>query len=220
MVWKYGDTYLKEGQSWIADDGTMHPAQWMRWTDSEKSSKGLSWEADKKSYDSYYYYGWNSDESALLPKPMAELQLLKVTDAKELSGSLLAETDWYVVRKTETSTAIPSGITAYRTAVRANYAVLKSAINNASDIDELKAVYETTAGASISPKTIDATSSSVVSTSNNTITSNGHGFVNDEQVMYSVGLNSSNNNATIILELVNSTSYYIISTVTNTFKFL
>ena len=64
--------------------------------------------------------------------------------------------------------------------VLTNYTSLQSAINSASDIDELKALYTSTNGASQDSKSIDATSSGVVSTSDNTITINGHGFVNDE----------------------------------------
>ena len=156
----------------------------------KREAAGLAWTDDPKPYDStFYYYGWNSDESALLPKPLTGLQTSKVEEAKKQSAGALSETDWYVVRKTETNTAIPPDeITAYRTAVRTNYASLKTAINNASDIAELQAVYETAAGASDTSKEIDATSSSVVSTSSNTITISGHGFVNDEQVYYDAAI--------------------------------
>ena len=69
-----------------------------------------------------------------------------------------------------------------------------------------------------SSKEIDATKSSVVSTSANTITSNGHGFVDDEQVYYSVGLNSDDETAAIIGGLKDQSSYFIHSAATNTFK--
>ena len=49
--------------------------------------------------------------------------------------SALQSTDWYVVRKEEISTAIPSKITAYRTAVRLVCNSLKTAIDSASDVD-------------------------------------------------------------------------------------
>ena len=160
----------------------------------------------------------NSDGDALLPKPLAELQSSKVSDAKQTSASMLSGTDWYVVRKTETGVAIPEEITAYRTAVRTNYASLKTAINNVSDIAGLQALYETTAGASSTAKEIDATSSSVVSTTNNTITSNGHGFVDDEQVYYYVGLNSDDEVAAVIGGIKDQSVYFIHSATTNKFK--
>ena len=72
-------------------------------------------------------------------------------------------------------------------------------------------------GASQTAKEIDATSSSVVSTSDNTITSNGHGFVDDEQVYYIV-VEFVGENAAVIAGLVNNTTYFIHSAATNTFK--
>jgi hypothetical protein len=221
MPWKHNGRTIKIGKAWVSDDNIKYPAQWNRLTDANKKSAGLVWEDDPTllaNYDNFYYYGWNSDGDALLPKPLADLKSAKVKQAKQMSESTLASTDWYVVRKTETNTAIPSGITAYRTAVRTNYTSLKTAINSASDIAGLQAVYETTAGASSTTKEIDATSSSVVSTSANTITSNGHGFVNDEEVSYDVGVNSDDETAAVIGGLVNNKTYYIISTATNTFK--
>ena len=218
MVWKLGDRNIRAGRSWVDENNITHPRNWMSWTDDEKRAAGLAWTDDPKPYDNFYYYGWNSDESALLPRPLAGLQASKVEEAKRQSASALSETDWYVVRKTETNVAIPTEITAYRTAVRTNYASLKTAINDASDIAELQAVYETTAGAFNAIKTIDATSSSVVSTSSNTITISGHGFVDGEQVYYDAGINSDDETAAVIGGLMNNTIYFVHSAATNTFK--
>ena len=220
MAWKYGDRTLKVGKAWVDDENFKHPYRWLQWSSADKEKWGVTWEDDvgQDPFDNFYYWGWNSDGDALLPKPLADLKVSKVSQAKSTSASNLAQTDWYIIRKSEANTAIPSGITAYRTAVRANYTTLKTAINNASDIAGLQACYETVAGASQTAKEIDATSSSVVSTSDNTITSNGHGFVNDEQVYYNVGVNSDDENAAVIGGLVDNTTYFVIATATNTFK--
>jgi hypothetical protein len=197
MAWKYGDRTLKVGKAWVDDENFKHPYRWVQWSSADKEKWGVTWEDDvgQDPFDSFYYWGWNSDGDALLPKPLADLKASKVSQAKTSSASLLSQTDWYVTRKAETNTAVPSGITAYRTAVRANYT-----------------------GASRTAKEIDATSSSVVSTSDNTITSNGHGFVNNEQVYYYVGRNSDDEDATVIGGLVKNTTYFVIATATNTFK--
>jgi hypothetical protein len=162
--------------------------------------------------------GWNSDGDALLPKPVADLKTTLVSQAKQMSANMLSDSDWYVVRKTETDVAVPAEITAYRTAVRTNYGSLKTAINDASDIAGLQAIYTSTDGASSTAKEIDATKSSVVSTSGNTITIANHGFVDDEQVYYDVGLNSDDENAAVIGGLKNESSYFVHSATTNTFK--
>ena len=220
MPWKTADgTYLKAGRGWTDSDGIKHPTNWMIWTeDYKKNTMNLTWEEPLGPFDSFYYWGWNSDGDALIPKPVADLKTTLVSQAKQTSANMLSDSDWYVVRKTETNTATPDEITAYRTAVRTNYASLKTAINDASDIAGLQSIYTSTAGASQTAKEIDATKSSVVSTSANTITSNGHGFVDDEQVYYDVGLNSDDENAAVIGGLKNESSYFVHSATTNTFK--
>ena len=220
MPWKTADgTYLREGSSWKDSAGIKHPSNWMIWTeDYNKNTMKLTWEEPLGSFDSFYYWGWNSDGDALLPKPVANLKTSLISQAKEISSSLLAPTDWYIIRKTETDVEVPAEITAYRTAVRINYSSLKTAINDASDIAGLQAIYETTAGADKDAKEIDATKSSVVSTSDNTITISNHGFVDDERVYYNVGRNSDDEDAAVIGGLKNNSSYFIHSTTTNTFK--
>ena len=137
MAWKYGNRTLRVGKAWVDDENFKHPYRWVQWSDADKEKWGVTWEDDPTPlapYDNFYYYGWNSDGDALLPKPLAELKASKVVEAKSISASALASTDWYVTRKSETNTAIPSEITAYRTAVRTNYASLKAAINGVSHV--------------------------------------------------------------------------------------
>jgi len=147
-------------------------------------------------------------------KVLATLKSQQVTNAKGMCNSSLKNTDWYVVRKAEASTAIPDKITAYRTAVRTVYAAAKSAINGAANIGALIAVNATTAGATVSIS-VNGTASGVVSTSNNTVTKNGHGFVDDERIKYSDGQDDDDNP---IKGLISGEYYYIHSAATNTFK--
>ena len=219
MAWKYGDRTLRVGRAWVDDENFKHPYRWVQWSAEDKEKWGVTWEDDviQAPYDHFYYSGYNSDGN-LVGRTLSTLQSSKVTQAKEESANCLKSTDWYITRKVERNVAIPSEITAFRLAVVTNYASLKTAINNASDIAGLQAIYTTTAGASSTAKEIDATSSSVVSTSGNTITSNGHGFVNDEQVYYDVGVNSDGDTAAVIGGLVSNTIYYVHTTATNTFK--
>ena len=79
----------------------------------------------------------------------------KILQAKENAKSQLNPTDWYVVRKAEVGTAFSDEISAYRTAVRTCYGNLKTAINAASDVDELAAVYAYSSGASQDAKTVN-----------------------------------------------------------------
>ena len=64
------------------------------------------------------------------------IRQVKLEAANELSN-----TDWYVVRKSEESTAIPSAITTHRRAVRSKQAAMETAITNASDTPALETLY-------------------------------------------------------------------------------
>ena len=69
------------------------------------------------------------------------LKYLKKEIFDRQAAGLLAKYDWYIIRNTEASTAIPSSITEYRTAVRAKCNSMQVQIDNASDVDELAALY-------------------------------------------------------------------------------
>ena len=63
---------------------------------------------------------------------------------KATAGSLLAPFDWYVVRKVEKSTAIPSAITTYRDAVRTACDTREKEIDACSDTAALVTLYGVT----------------------------------------------------------------------------
>ena len=64
-----------------------------------------------------------------------------IRNVKSQAASELAKTDWYVVRKTEESTAIPSAVTTHRKAVRSKQAAMETSITNASDTPALETLY-------------------------------------------------------------------------------
>jgi len=69
------------------------------------------------------------------------LKTVLIRAVKKHAESILNETDWYVTRKAEESTAIPSAITTYRKAVRSKQASMETAITNASDTPALETLY-------------------------------------------------------------------------------
>lgn len=63
---------------------------------------------------------------------------------KQQATSLLAPTDWMVVRKAENSTkSIPSAVTTYRASVRTKADEICTAIDNCDTLDKLKTLFET-----------------------------------------------------------------------------
>ena len=59
---------------------------------------------------------------------------------KDTANKLLASTDWYVIRKAETDTAIPDAVVTYRAAVKTECTRLETAIAGAADIEAFIAV--------------------------------------------------------------------------------
>ena len=69
------------------------------------------------------------------------LKTILIRDVKAQAEGELNRTDWYVVRKTEEDTAIPSSITTHRRAVRSKQAAMETSITNASDTAALETLY-------------------------------------------------------------------------------
>ena len=64
-----------------------------------------------------------------------------IRNVKAKANTLLSITDWYVTRKTEKSTAIPSNITTWRNGIRSKQAAMETSITNASDTPALETLY-------------------------------------------------------------------------------
>ena len=69
------------------------------------------------------------------------LKTIKIRHIKKEAANILAETDWYIVRKADANTAIPSAITTYRAAVRTKCAAMETAITNASNTPAIQTLY-------------------------------------------------------------------------------
>ena len=141
MVWKYGDVQLKAGKGWTDSDGTKHPNNWMIWDDYFKTTMGLKWEDDPVSVDNRFY--WSEGN----PKDLAELKTTWKDNMKTSANIILAKTDWYVTRKSELGTAIPDSVSKYRASVKTAVVTIETAIDNASDLDAFKALFEGNDGA-------------------------------------------------------------------------
>ena len=212
--------------------GIQYPRNWLNLaSDSEKASVGFIEVTYSGSHKDSQYY--DNAESAPVydaskgtvvitksstAKNLADLKTNKKEQASANAYSSLQSTDWYVVRKEEVSTAIPSQITAYRTATRLVCNSLKSAIDSASDVDAVAALYTNADGIDPAQLTVDGSQTSVVNTTSNTITKNGHGLSNDELVTYSSGFDSDDVANDPIGGLVSGNQYYVIGKTTNTFK--
>ena len=64
-----------------------------------------------------------------------------IRTVKAQAAGELSRTDWYITRKTEKNTAIPSAITTHRNLVRSRQAAMETSITNASDTPALETLY-------------------------------------------------------------------------------
>ena len=69
------------------------------------------------------------------------LKTTLIKTIKNQAAGILQNTDWYIVRKADAGTAVPSAITTHRAAVRTKAASMETAITNASDTPALKTLY-------------------------------------------------------------------------------
>ena len=61
---------------------------------------------------------------------------------KQQAAGILQDTDWYITRKADAGTAVPSAVTTHRAAVRTKSNEMETSIDNASDVDALATLYE------------------------------------------------------------------------------
>ena len=162
MAWLYNGRTLKVGKSWTDDNGYKHPYNWATaWSAEEKTKWGVSWQDDEDtSYDNRFYWARgierslddinvvDEDGNAVID-PITGVQQVQlglksqwIAQTKSTANGLLTASDWYVVRNTEKSTAIPTEISTYRDAVRTATGTIETAINGCADLDAFKALFE------------------------------------------------------------------------------
>ena len=136
-----------------------YPANWLRLsTAEEKTAIGITEVADDPVYDSRFYLSNGTaksldDENAtdkngdLLKDENGDqviiLGVKSVLKAQEkvTAGTLLAPYDWYVVRKAEKGTSIPSAISTFRDGVRTACDTREKEIDACSDTAALVTLY-------------------------------------------------------------------------------
>ena len=64
-----------------------------------------------------------------------------IRTVKAQAAGILQDTDWYITRKADAGTAVPSAITTHRAAVRTKCAEMETAITNAADTPALETLY-------------------------------------------------------------------------------
>ena len=167
-MWKYNGRTIRTGKAWTDDNGVQHPANWHVWSATEKAAAGLIEVVEETPPDSRLY-DWSQNSDGTITKTDKNLNDVNAIDengdpildddgnqvinrgvkwnlkqaVKSQQGSLLAETDWAVIRKSDNGTAIPSNIQTWRDAIRTKATEMETAIDNAADTDSVAALFIT-----------------------------------------------------------------------------
>ena len=156
-------TKLPLDVAWTDPDGIQRPANWLRLsTERDRELLGITWVAETNQvWDQKFYWGYDSDNN-LIPKQLNDepildedgndtgevqtgLKTLWKAKQDEIAASLLAPSDWRVVKELEVNssfasarTAYPSEWMTYRAAVRTACNTRQTEIDNCSDVAALK----------------------------------------------------------------------------------
>ena len=126
-------------------EGIQYPANWLRLSSwEEKSAIGITEIADPPYYDQRFY--WDVDTPKQLDDVTDEegntqtgLKTLWISNTKYSAGTLLAPTDWYIVRNSETGVEVPADVLERRAEIRNYCDEYEQAIEATTTTDELAA---------------------------------------------------------------------------------
>jgi len=116
-------------------DGIQYPANWLRLTAlEEKEAIGITEVADPAPYDDRFYWGVGN------PKDLDQCKANMIAQIKAAAGSMLAPTDWKVIRSTETGIPLDAYTLTARANIRAASNANEAAVDACTTVDELAAL--------------------------------------------------------------------------------
>jgi len=137
-MYYYNGKPLRLNKAFTDAEGNQYPKDWLKSSSQEQQDAlGITWVADKPAayYDQRFY--WDVG----IPKDLTQLKELWTAKQKEIAGSLLAPTDWYITRMVEDSnSACPLDVAQYRADVRTVSGAREAQIEACVDVDELAAL--------------------------------------------------------------------------------
>lgn len=140
---------IQQGVAFTDKDGNQYPANWINLSSAEeKEAIGITEVADPEIFDTRFYW------DAGLPKALDDkdeedgsvtkgLKSQFVAQIKDTTNKLLAQSDWYVIRKLERNIDIPTDIQDKRNAIIAESNRLETDINAVKDVEALIEVLNT-----------------------------------------------------------------------------
>tara|TARA_Y100000592_G_scaffold83395_1_gene133181 strand:- start:327 stop:908 length:582 start_codon:yes stop_codon:yes gene_type:complete len=146
MPWKLGSRRIAYDVPFTNEGtGVQYPANWMRLSNErDKQAIGMVWEEpEDTNYDQRFY--WNSSTPKQLDDVTDEegntttgLKTLWKANQSQIAGTLIAPSDWRVIKAKETGSNMPAAWKTYRAAVRTACNTRQTEIDNCSDVAALK----------------------------------------------------------------------------------
>jgi hypothetical protein len=130
---------LAPDSPFTTSNGTQYPANWLRLsTLEEKEAIGITEVPDPPTWDQRFYWGYDQD-GQLIPKDHAGLVTLWENQTKNTANTLLAPTDWMVVREADNGTACPADTKSWRQLIRISCETKVANVGATTTTDELAA---------------------------------------------------------------------------------
>ena len=146
MPWKLGSRRIAYDVPFTNEGtGVQYPANWMRLSNErDKQAIGMVWEEpEATNYDQRFY--WSADNPKQLDDVTDEegntttgLKTLWKANQSQIAGTLIAPSDWRVIKAKETGSNMPAAWKTYRAAVRTACNTRQTEIDNCSDVAALK----------------------------------------------------------------------------------
>lgn len=166
-MWTLNNRVIREGRSFIDDNGVKHPASWGSYEASYKASIGLVEVTVEAKPDERFYWVTGPDITGVYTSVERALEDVNEVDEngdplldadgvqivtkglksqwiaqiKATQGSLLAETDWAYIRKQDTGIDVPTDIQQYRNEVRLAAGIIEDQISQCADLAAFKALF-------------------------------------------------------------------------------
>jgi hypothetical protein len=116
-------------------NGIQYPADWLQKTSlEEKQAIGIVEEPDPEYFDDRYY--WNVN----VPKDLDVLKTNLIANIKSGAATLLQETDWKIIRSSETNIRVDLPTLNRRADIRTKSNEFEDSINACTTVEELAAL--------------------------------------------------------------------------------
>ncbi len=143
MGYYLGSRALPMDRPWKTETA-QYPANWLRLSSTaDRAAIGVTWGADEGTWDQRFY--WGVDNPKQLDDATDEdgntttgLKTQWKATQNQIAGTLIAPSDWRIIKAKETSTNIPSVWKTYRAAVRTSCNTRQTEIDACTTVEALK----------------------------------------------------------------------------------